>query len=1311
VQGIARNVTERKRVEEELALLKHSIDVYSDGAYWTDVDDRIIYVNDAGCKALGYRREELIGKRMGELIPAATPLMLKIVWESLRNQGFASFDVVHRRKDGSEFPVELVITYVQFSGREYACGFARDVTERRNVEARLRLQSAALEAAHNAIVITDREGVILWINPGFSTLTGYPREEAVGKNPRILKSDQQEPGLYKNLWETVLAGNVWHGELTNRRKDGTLYEEEMTITPVRDETGIVAHFIAIKQDVTQRKWADKALRDSESRYREFIARSIEAVWRIELDHPIPMQLPKKELVGKILKFAYVAEANDAMARQLGLASARQILGKHLGDLLRNSGEGTLETVLSAAEGNFQTRTVSFKTIDAVGNPHYLLRTEMPVVQDGMLVRAWGITRDITKLHLAEEALKASEERYRTLFENATVGIYRTTPAGKIVLANPALIKMLGYEKFDDLAQRNLEEQGFEPTYPRQLFHERMARDGEVVGLETVWKRRDGSAMHVRECARAIRDEGDQILYYDGIVEDITESKLAEEMLLESEERFRQLAENVEEVLLLFDPQVNKVFYVSPAYEKVWGRSCESLYVHPRSFLEGIHPDDRPIIAASLELSNRSRGEWEYRVIRPNGTLRWVWDRAFPIRDSVGRGVRIAELVQDITDRKQVEVATHKAMKAAEDANRAKSEFLANMSHELRTPMNAVIGMTELALATDLNAEQRHYLELVESSADSLLELINHILDFSKIEAGKLELEATPFNLADVLEEALRPLATQAYRKGLEVACALDPAIPSPLLGDPVRLKQILLNLVENAIKFTDHGEVVIRASIDSQSENEIVLHISVADTGVGIPEDKVAIVFEAFTQVDGSSTRRFEGAGLGLAICSELVKMMGGYISVESGPGRGSKFHFTVSLSLGASRASILDLEPRGLLRDVPVLVVDDHAASRGVLAEMLRYRGMIPTIVECAEAALAAIQATQSSASPFRIALIDAHMPGTDGFALAEQARQIPGFLAPILMMLTPTESGPDANRCRELGIVDYCPKPVWESNMVRVITKALETAWAGPATLKLAGSLPEPVRVLRVLLAEGNEVTRVLLTHLLEKRGHKVFAAVDGTQALGAFEEAHGQDFDLILMDTELPGMNGLDAARGIREIERRVAGRTPIIAMTASPNPTEEGACVAAGSAAYLAKPVRPTVLFECIQKLTTQSDSTAIPEALPPMIFDKASFFSRLEGDELLGKEIIEMFLQEYPKLLEKVRHAAEQRNASDLERAAHALKGSVGDISAPQAYAAARTLEEAGRSGDLQGVDAAVEKLEVELLELARELGKPEKRAA
>jgi PAS domain S-box-containing protein len=781
------------------------------------------------------------------------------------------------------------------------------------------------------------------------------------------------------------------------------------------------------------------------------------------------------------------------------------------------------------------------------------------------------------------------------------------------------------------------------------------------------------------------------------------------MLQESEERFRQLAENVEEVLLLFDPQLNKVYYVSPAYEKIWGRSCESLYASPHSFLAGIHPDDRPIIAASMEQSNRSRGEWEYRVIRPDGMLRWVWDRAFPIRDSAGRVVRIAELVQDITERKQVEVETHKAMRASEDANRAKSEFLANMSHELRTPMNAVIGMTELALATDLNSEQRHYLELVESSADSLLELINHILDFSKLEAGKLELESIPFVLQEAMEEAVRPLATQAFRKGLEMTCALDRNIPRPLWGDPIRLKQIVTNLVENAIKFTERGEVVIRAEVASKTETDLALAISVADTGVGIPDDKISMVFEAFTQADGSATRRFEGAGLGLAICSELVRMMNGSISVESGPERGSTFRVIVRVGIVEDQSLPRRLEIDRSWAGLPVLLADDHTATREILAEILRSRGMLPNLVSSGRAALATIRETQSSPSPIGLALIDAQLPDGNGWALAEEARQITGFLAPILMLLPPTEAGPDAQRRRELGIVDYLSKPVWESDLVKRIAKALETGWNGNAPVTASGSKEKPAPILRVLLAESNEVTRVLVTHLLEKRGHQVFTAEDMRQTVSALEDS--RDIDIVLMDTEISGANGLGAATAIREIDRKSGRRTPIIAMTNSPTPDEEEACAGAQIDDYLAKPVRPSSLFESIRRVTTLPPTRARTEVPPSVVFDRPGFLSRLEGDEVLGNEIIEMFLEECPKLLQNVHRAAEQGDASALHRAAHALKGSVGDMAAPQAFDAARDLEQKGRDGDLKEVDAALTGLEEAVQRLVHELSSRDNTAA
>jgi CheY-like chemotaxis protein len=471
------------------------------------------------------------------------------------------------------------------------------------------------------------------------------------------------------------------------------------------------------------------------------------------------------------------------------------------------------------------------------------------------------------------------------------------------------------------------------------------------------------------------------------------------------------------------------------------------------------------------------------------------------------------------------------------------------------------------------------------------------------------------------------------------------------------------------------------------------------------------MVFEPFTQVDGSLTRRFEGAGLGLAICSELVQMMGGSIWVESGPGGGSTFHVIVRLGLAAGAASPPDEGTNNPLRDVPVLVVDDHLASREILADMLRHHGMIPTVVEGAETALAAIREAQKSASPFRLALFDAQMPCGDGLALAERARRIPGFCAPILMMHPPTDVGRDANLCRELGIVGYCTKPVLESDLVKVIAKALETAWRGNVTPNVSGFPQEPGGVLRVLLAESNEVTQVLVTHLLEKRGHQVFVAADGLQVRGAVENARAQDFDVVLMDTEMPCMNGLEATRAIREIERKTGRRLPIIAMTDHPRPSEEEACRAAGMEGYLAKPLQPSALFEIIHRVAKPPDAAVPAETPPQMVFDKSCFLSRLEGDDLLGRKIIEMFLQECPKLLEGVRQAAEQRNGALLERAAHALKGSVGDIAAPQAFDAACTLEMMAREGKFEDADAALMSLEVALHRLEHELRNLENKAA
>jgi CheY-like chemotaxis protein/HPt (histidine-containing phosphotransfer) domain-containing protein len=530
-----------------------------------------------------------------------------------------------------------------------------------------------------------------------------------------------------------------------------------------------------------------------------------------------------------------------------------------------------------------------------------------------------------------------------------------------------------------------------------------------------------------------------------------------------------------------------------------------------------------------------------------------------------------------------------------------------------------------------------------------------------------------------------------------------------------------VNLVGNAIKFTEQGEVVVQARLESQEENAVGLHFTVADTGVGIPADKLEMIFEAFTQVDGSMIRRFEGSGLGLAICAELVRVMGGRIWVESELEKGSIFHFTVRLGWVEGAAPPHEEVLRDLLRGLPVLVVDDHAASREIVGEILRHHGMIPTLAESTEVALAAIRSAQDSESPFRCALLDAQLPGGDGFSLAEQARQISGFSAAILMMLPPHDTGREAARCRELGIMDYLTKPVRESALAEAMVKVLEkSAPAREVHAQMRGSAQELGHVLRILLVENNEVSQVLVTHLLEKRGHDVVVAVDGVEARAALEDTNAEGFDVVLMDVQMPRMNGLEAARAIREKERNTGRHLPIIAMTAQALGNEEERCRAAGMDGYIAKPIPLNDLFAMIQRVAEKpTDASAAAESVREAqgethqepVFDKARFLGRLDGDELLGAEVVGMFLEECPKLMEGIRQAVARHDASALERAAHTLKGPLGDMAVPQAFKAARNLEQMAREGNLGSVGAALAILESAVNRLMTELRRLETKAA
>jgi len=667
----------------------------------------------------------------------------------------------------------------------------------------------------------------------------------------------------------------------------------------------------------------------------------------------------------------------------------------------------------------------------------------------------------------------------------------------------------------------------------------------------------------------------------------------------------------------------------------------------------------------------------------------------------------AALQRDIARRETLETELCAAKDAAEAANRLKSEFLANISYEIRTPMNGIFGMTELALEMDLTAEQRDYLELIKNSADSLLTVINDILDFSKIGAGKLQLNPIPFSLFDSLDHTLKALAVQADKKGLELIYQIASDVPEALIGDPGRLNQVVVNLVGNAIKFTPGGEVVLRVACESTTPHQVSLHFTVSDTGIGISEAQQARIFEVFTQADGASTRSHGGSGLGLTISKQLVEMMGGRMWVESIAAAGSVFHFTATFELQARAETPPGRADLSSVRGLRVLIVDDNATYRRVLADSLTHWHMQPVTVDTSQNAFEILQHGQQAHEPFELVLLDAVMPGLDGFALAERIKQHPGLAAATIMMLTASGQRGDAVRCRELGIASYLTKPIRQSELLDAILTVLgrPPQQNQPSTLVTRHSLRESRQHRDILLAEDNPVNQKLLVRLLENQGQSVVAVGSGREVLAALEH---DSFDLVLMDVEMPEMDGLQAAAVIRHREQQTGRHLPIIALTARAPQEDQDRCLEAGMDRCVSKPIRADELLAVVEGMLVDTPSPAVQDPLgssSAALFDRSAALAYVDGDMGLLREMAELFLADYPQQMAKIQAAIAGSNSQALMRAAHSLKGVVGTFAAKATYEAALRLEMIGESGDLLAAPEAYAALEIAISRLAPVLAK------
>ncbi len=1294
------DMTERKRAEaamiEERHLLHTLMDNAPDYIYFKDMESRFTRINLATARACKLPDPgDAIGKtdfdffkiedartffaEEQEIIRTGRPLVGKTekeTWADGNARWVSTTKMPLRNREGN-----VIGTF----------GISRDITELKRAEDKLRLTQFSLDHASDAVFWMDPEGHIVYANGAACRSLDCHQEELLSLSiPDIDPGFSQE--TWRTSWQRLKQNASGTFETCHRARTGRVFPVEVTSNYL--EFGGKEYSFAFARDITERKRAETALHESEVRERakatelQALLDTVPVAVFVSHDHQCTQMTGNRAAYGL---FQATVGANlsrlspeNKWPRYLATSDNIDVAPKDM-PMQRASATGKAIT-----DCEF---TVKFQD----GSERHIAGNAAPLFDvQGKPCGAIGAYLDVTAHRHAENRRREYEKAVEGLEEMVAVmdREYHYVIANRAFLnyygvtreriAQITVRDLVGAKLFDDVVKKQLDEcfQGKVVRYELKLNHP----DKDTRDLSASLFPIDGP----RGVERAAV-----------ILRDITEGKQAEEALRTSEEQFRQMADNIREAFIIGELKPPRIAYVSPAFEEIWGRPPRGeLYDQPDSWIDTVHPEDRSAARALFTQTFQGhQSEAEFRVRRSDGSLRNLRGRLFPVLDSEGVVYRFVGIAEDITAAKKAEAEIINARDAAEAASRAKSEFLANMSHEIRTPMNGILGLTGLTLDTDLKPEQREYLEMVKSSADSLLTILNDVLDFSKIEAGRLDLELIEFDLRDSVEQTIKTLALRAHQKGLELNCDIKPDVPERIIGDPTRFRQIIINLVGNAIKFTDQGEIVVRAELESHQGDAVSLHFEISDTGIGIAYEQQQRIFDAFTQADGSSTRKYGGTGLGLTISKKLVEMMHGRIWVESQMGKGSVFHLTAPFPLGNPATPTPAIDSISL-KGIPVMVVDDNFTVRRIMRDMLEEWGMQPAVAKGGAQALELLRGARSRGKPFSLLLTDGDMPGLDGFALVRQIRQEPAIAGVTVIMLTSSGKRGDAVDSRELGIAAYLTKPVRRGELRDVILTAVrgEVATKQRPGLITRHSLREERRGLRILVAEDNGVNQLLAARILEKRGHLVALAANGSEAVSLVEKSGSSPFDLVLMDVQMPEMNGFEATRLIREKERSTDKHLPIIALTAHAMSGDRELCLAAGMDDYISKPIRAEDLFAAIARLGLTADPDAAPSTQggESEAVDTATLLATLEGDSGLLQEMVDIFLSLLPELLSSIQSAVEGCDAQALKAAAHALKGTVSNFAAGPAFEAAERLEEMGRRGDVTEARSALRVLEEEI---------------